>query len=809
MKQKNRFTIYFSLLVFFLGVNTLFSQARLQVIHNAADIAADPVDVYLNGTLLLEDFAFRSATPFIDAPAGVELNVGIALPNTSVDDTLRNFKATLEDGETYVAIANGVTAPDSYASNPDGRSTAFTLWVKPMAREMAMDSSMVEFFAVHGATDAPTVDVIARDVVTLVDDAAYGDITDYLSVPAASYILDVTPGSDNETIVASFDADLSGLTGGSAVVLASGFLDPAQNQDGNSFGLIAVLADGSVVEFPMYEPTARLQVIHNAADVAADPVDVYLNGNLFLEDFAFRSATPFVDAPAGTELNIGIALPNTSVDDTLRNFKATLEDGGTYVAIANGVTAPDSYASNPDGRNTAFTLWVKPMARESAEEAGNIDFFGVHGATDAPTVDLVARNVGTLVNDAAYGDITDYLSVPDGRYILDVTPGNDSSTVVAAFDVDLRGLGGSSAVVLASGFLDPTQNQDGESFGLIAVLVDGTVVEFPMYESTARLQVIHNAADVAANLVDVYLNGNLLLEDFAFRSATPFIDAPAETELNIGIALPNTSVDDTLRNFKATLEDGGTYVAIANGVTAPDSYASNPDGRSTAFTLWVKPMAREMAEDSTSVDFFAVHGATDAPTVDVIARDVATLVDDAAYGDITDYLSVPAAEYTLDVTPGADNNTIVASFNADLTSLAGGSAVILASGFLTPDQNQDGQAFTLIAVLADGTVLDLGGVTSVNDDFSDLIPGEYQLSQNYPNPFNPTTKINFSIPTNGLVTLKIYDILGKEVANLVNENLEAGNYIVNFEAARLSSGVYFYQLKANDFVEVKKMNLIK
>jgi hypothetical protein len=200
------------LILMITGVNNLFAQtARLQVIHNAADPGAVSVDIYLNGTLLLDNFGFRDATPYIDAPAGTPINIGVAGPNsTSAADTIKNFKATLDNGNTYVAIANGVLAPGSYAANPDARSTAFTLFIKSMARETGT-SNDVDFFVVHGSSDAPTVDVLARRVATLVDNAAYGDITDYITVPPASYILDVTPGNDNSTIVASFGADLSGL----------------------------------------------------------------------------------------------------------------------------------------------------------------------------------------------------------------------------------------------------------------------------------------------------------------------------------------------------------------------------------------------------------------------------------------------------------------------------------------------------------------------------------------------------------------------------------------------------------------------
>ena len=91
---------------------------------------------------------------------------------------------------------------------------------------------------------------------------------------------------------------------------------------------------------------------------------------------------------------------------------------------------------------------------------------------------------------------------------------------------------------------------------------------------------------------------------------------------------------------------------------------------------------------------------------------------------------------------------------------------------------------------------------------------KFSLSQNYPNPFNPVTKIKYSIPQNvrrktGNVSLKIYDVLGREVATLVNEEKPAGEYEVEFNGTALPSGIYFYQLRAGDFVETKKMVLIK
>ena len=99
-------------------------------------------------------------------------------------------------------------------------------------------------------------------------------------------------------------------------------------------------------------------------------------------------------------------------------------------------------------------------------------------------------------------------------------------------------------------------------------------------------------------------------------------------------------------------------------------------------------------------------------------------------------------------------------------------------------------------------------ITGVKEEQNNL-PSNFSLKQNYPNPFNPTTIIKYSLPRSNMVTMKVYDILGNEVASLVNEEKPAGSYSVNFNASKLSSGVYFYRMKAGSFVETKKLILMK
>jgi hypothetical protein len=89
------------------------------------------------------------------------------------------------------------------------------------------------------------------------------------------------------------------------------------------------------------------------------------------------------------------------------------------------------------------------------------------------------------------------------------------------------------------------------------------------------------------------------------------------------------------------------------------------------------------------------------------------------------------------------------------------------------------------------------------------IPDGYMLYQNYPNPFNPVTTISYSLPKTANVQIKVFDLLGREIATLVNEVKPVGSYKVKFDGSQLTSGIYFYQMKAGDFISTKKLILLK
>ena len=119
-----------------------------------------------------------------------------------------------------------------------------------------------------------------------------------------------------------------------------------------------------------------------------------------------------------------------------------------------------------------------------------------------------------------------------------------------------------------------------------------------------------------------------------------------------------------------------------------------------------------------------------------------------------------------------------------------------------------GTTKTSTLVYANINGIEFGEMVTSADDLPNEIDG-YNLNQNYPNPFNPSTKIKFKLAETVFTSLKVYDVLGNDVATLFNEEKPAGEYEIDFDAFGLTSGVYFYQLKAGSFIDTKKMILIK
>ncbi|MEL6134892.1 MAG: DUF4397 domain-containing protein, partial [Bacteroidota bacterium] len=295
----------------------------------------------------------------------------------------------------------------------------------------------------------------------------------------------VTAANDPTNVLFPFYVDASTFGDVPAFVFASGFITPSANNGGPGFGLFATTPAGGEAIALTPVGSADVQVIHNAADTLAKTVDIYVNtlaDTIKLDDVNFRDGTGFLALPSDYPIQIQISGPaSTAFDDAeaIETFPATLVDGEGYHVIANGLLDTTGY-SFPTGRDVDFTLFVEAGARQ-AQVNGNNDSTDVkvfHGATDAPAVDVIINgNAGAkLVDNLDYGNATGYVTVESADYDLGVgaNPVTAPGDVLATFEADLTGLGGDAGIVVASGFLAPSTNNDGVPFGLVLFLPDNT-----------------------------------------------------------------------------------------------------------------------------------------------------------------------------------------------------------------------------------------------------------------------------------------------------------------------------------------------
>lgn len=554
-----------------------------------------------------------------------------------------------------------------------------------------------------------------------------------------------------------------------------------------TFSTLAFL--GLLINNNLDAQTSRVQIIHNSADAAAEIVDIYAGTDLLIDDFEFRTATSFLDLPADVSINIGIA-PSTSSSSTeaIATIPVTFNSGDTYVVVANGLISPSGYS--PDAASAPFNLYAINYGREESSVMGNTDVLVFHGATDAPTIDVQAVGAGTVIDNLSWSEFEgNYLELPNANYTLNITD-ETGSTVVKSYQAPLEtlGLSDSALVVLASGFLDPSVNSDGPEFGLWVALPEGGDL-IPLPESTSRLQVIHNSADVLAASVDIYLNDALLLDNFDFRTASPFIDAPAEIEHTIAIA-PSTSTDvsDAVVTVPVTFSANETYIAIANGILSPTGYSP-----ATPFSLDIFDLGREASSTTGNTDVLVFHGSTDAPMVDVDEAAAGNLVNDITYGEFDGYLELPTADYILQVKDAA-GSSVLFSYGAPLASLSleNTAIVVVASGFVNPSVNNDGAEFGLWVALPSG-----GALVALPTAFANVNNYGREFSV-FPNP----TESNFTINgINNKANIEIWTLDGK----LITSQQILSNESVNTDF--LESGMYILKVKEEMFEQTIKFTV--
>ncbi len=687
--------------VLFLTMTATFSQARIQVIHNSADAAVAVVDVWIDATLVLDNFAFRTSSPFMDATAGTPVTIAVKESDSQdPDNPLWSHIYTFTDQEAYILVAEGIISASGY--DP---ATPFDMAVFTGAHEIASMNDVTDMLVHHGSTDAPVIDIYETGVGIgqLVDNLAYAGYNNYQEISTKDYLFQVTDESGNN-IIGTYSASFQefGLKGKSVVVVASGFLLPENNSNGPAFGLWAAPAEGgALIELPLYDPKARVQIIHNSADAAIETVDVWLNETLLIDNFAFRTASAFLDVPAEQEFTLAVAdAGSQNPDNPLWSANYTLTVDQKYIMVAEGIISPSGYQPP-----TPFDIAVYPAAREMANMSSKTDMIMHHGSTDAPVMDIYETGVGggLWIDNLAYSDYSDYLELDPLDYIIEIR--DESGTVkLAAYELPLETLGLESyaITVVASGFVQPGNNSNGPGFGLwFATAIGGNLIKLPDYEPIARVQFIHNSADAATEVVDIWMDETLLVDNFSYQTSTAFMDITAGEEFALTVTGPDSQdPGDPLWTANYTLVVDESYIFVADGIISTSGYDPL-----TPFSMEVFPTARENANSSGQTDLLIHHGSTDLPTVDIVEVGIGLgpVVDNLAYSDFAGYFGFATVNYIFQVRDET-GITKIAAYEVPLATLGleGDAVTILASGFLEPGNNGNGPEFGLFIAKASG-----------------------------------------------------------------------------------------------------------
>ncbi|MFN4080800.1 MAG: DUF4397 domain-containing protein, partial [Saprospiraceae bacterium] len=399
-------------------------------------------------------------------------------------------------------------------------------------------------------------------------------------------------------------------------------------------------------------------------------------------------------------------------------------------------------------------------------------------APDAPEVNITPFGATTpLLSNLSYKQFVDYVTLDPAIYLLDVAPTANPALRVGTYGGDFTPLPGLVGVIFASGLLngDP-------GFELWVALPDGETFPLPAY---APVQVIHNSP---SPVVDVYFEDIRVLNDFAFRQATNFGLFPADEPFALSVAPgASQSVNEAIYTLNIDgLSTRKAYVIVAAGIVGNSA---------TPFELYINDQARVRSINGpNSVNVALFHGAPDAPEIDVKLDIGLVLFNDVSFGEFADYISAPAANYVIQLTPADDNNQVIQSYQANLISFGGEALTIFASGLLTGQP-----AFELWAARSNGVTFPLPVFISTND-----LDNKLDYLTLSPNPAVGRMVAGFKLNDNVSLRYAVRDLTGRMVMEGDFGPRNAGEFAEGIDVSGISAGMYLFELRSEQGVQVRK-----
>lgn len=574
-----------------------------------------------------------------------------------------------------------------------------------------------------------------------------------------------------------------------------------------AFTLLELQAQTSVITFVNCSPDPALAV-----------VDVYITQGTEInkaEDIAYQSATNFDQVPifGNLEAFISVAPGNSSSNaESIVSYSLTpLPDAG-YILILSGVSNESGYIPNPDGKY--ITLSMQHM--EVPQFSGLPNQIGVmmaHAVTDLETGNGYIRGTTKeIAKDLSYTGITSTLSAAArSAVIVDFTKPSDKNTVYASFEANLTNYQSENVVFILSGFKTPADNnQSDNNLVLLAVLENGSVIVNPLIAGSqkATVQWVNDCPDPSLGVMDVWIDGTKSIDNLGFRKATGFIEVGAGAEMKIGFAPATSSAyRDTLKTvMMQSLRPGRTYHLVVSGVVDTTRFAKNPNGQDLSLNVLVAENALKRSDRDGKSAVRVVHTSPDQAAISI--KNSAT-----TYGtNLTFNTSSP--EYTY-LEPRIDTMWVYIDSTGVtkkgwLADLRGNNraALVLASGFVNPEVNQNGPSFKLVLVDSAGNVnSNLPELLrdTINSVESDIVPST--LWRIAPNP--ATDKFSIVVPLTSDLVAKHGTLLTASV--YTSAGLFLGFYPMNFGGLQASvtipttavaNGAYFVQVNTAEGVRV-------
>jgi len=511
----------------------------------------------------------------------------------------------------------------------------------------------------HMSPNAPNVDIYLNGKAVL-EDVPFGAVSQYLSVPAQDHTVTITPAGSPDTEVFSGSVTVAAET--DYTVAATGEVGDDADEP---FAPLVLEDDNSDVA----DDEARLRVVHASPDAPA--VDVTAaGGDVVLFDGVSFGGSGYTTVGAG-EYTVEIRGDTDENDgDVAADFDVTLEGGETYTAFAAGYLTPDD-----EPAMTPFDLLVTtPSGRGAAPEPepGDGQLRVAHMSPNAPNVD-VYLNDEVALEDVPFGAVSQYLSLPATEHTMTITPTGSPDTEV--FNGSVTVAADTAYTVTATGEVG-----DGADEPFTPLVMEDDTSD--VADDKARLTVVHASPD--APTVDVTAgDGDVVLFDgVPFGAAgTTTVDAGEYTVEIRGDTDGNDG--DIAAEFDVTLEGGQSYTAFAGGYLTPDD-----EPAATPFNLLVTtPSGRGAAPEPEPSEgrLRVAHMSPNAPNVDVYLNgDVA--LGDVPFGAVSTYLSVPAQEHDVTITPAGSPDTEV--FSGAVTVAEDTAYTVAATGEIGEDADE-------------------------------------------------------------------------------------------------------------------------